>query len=80
MTSRGDGCADLTIRATGQTASGSATSNLNVSLGSGRNLSIQIVSDQLVGDKWTGISRATFRDRCDHALRLIARLADTIAT
>ena len=42
-------------------------------------LSLQIVSDQLVGEKWSGISRATFRARCDHALRLLARLASELA-
>jgi uridine phosphorylase len=42
-------------------------------------LSLQIVSDQLVGDKWTGISRATFRERCDVALRLLGRLGSELA-
>ncbi len=45
LSARNDGCADLTISATSPgTASGSASTNLNVSLGSGRNLSIKIVS------------------------------------
>lgn len=38
-------------------------------------LSVQIVSDQLVGEKWTGITRATFRARCDRAIQLLAELA-----
>lgn len=38
-------------------------------------LSVQIVSDQLVGERWTGISRETFQHRCEHAVRLLARLA-----
>ena len=42
----GDGCADLTIHPTSQLANGSSSSNLSVSLGAGRNLSIQIVSTQ----------------------------------
>jgi hypothetical protein len=46
LSSHGDGCADLTIRPTSEVASGSSSSNLSVSLGSGRNLSIQIVSAQ----------------------------------
>jgi hypothetical protein len=46
LASHGDGCADLTIRPTSANTSGSASSNLSVSLGSGRNLSIQIVSEQ----------------------------------
>jgi hypothetical protein len=46
LTARGDGCADLTVRVTGQNAAGSATSNLSVSLGSGQTLSIQIVSER----------------------------------
>jgi hypothetical protein len=45
ITSTGDGCADVTIRATSPAGSGRASTNLNVSLGSGRNLSIQIVSE-----------------------------------
>jgi hypothetical protein len=45
LSARNDGCADLTIKAASQGAtSGSASTNLNVSLGSGRNLSINIVS------------------------------------
>ena len=46
LASHGDGCADLTIRPTSEVASGSSSSNLSVSLGSGRNLTIQIVSAQ----------------------------------
>jgi uridine phosphorylase len=38
-------------------------------------ISLQIVSDQLVGEKWTGITRETFRERCDHAVRVMARFA-----
>jgi hypothetical protein len=46
LTSHGDGCADLTIRATSTAASGgSASSTVSVSLGSGQRLSIQIVSE-----------------------------------
>ncbi|MBV9895885.1 MAG: hypothetical protein JO020_17105 [Chloroflexi bacterium] len=45
LSARNDGCADLTIKATSQgTTSGSASTNLNVSLGSGQSLSIKIVS------------------------------------
>ena len=42
----GDGCADLSIRATSAVPNGSSTTNLSVSLGSGRNLTIRIQSDQ----------------------------------
>ena len=35
-------------------------------------LALQVVSDQLVGEKWTGITRETFRHRCDEAVRLLA--------
>lgn len=46
LSARNDGCADLTIIPTSPGAtSGSASTNLNVSLGSGRNLSIKIVSE-----------------------------------
>jgi hypothetical protein len=45
ITSTGDGCADVTIRTTSPAGSGRASTNLNVSLGSGHNLSIQIVSE-----------------------------------
>jgi hypothetical protein len=46
LSAHGDGCADLTIGVTSSTPnSGTATSNLSVSLGSGHNLSIQIVTD-----------------------------------
>jgi hypothetical protein len=44
LTTTADGCADLTVRATSPVGSGSATSRLSVSLGSGQNLQIQIVS------------------------------------
>jgi hypothetical protein len=46
LSGRGDGCADLTIRVTSGMVNGSTSSNLSVSLGSGRNLAIQIVSEQ----------------------------------
>jgi hypothetical protein len=46
LSARGDGCADLIVRPTGQVGSGSSSSNVSVSLGSGRTLSIRIVSDQ----------------------------------
>ena len=46
LTARGDGCADLTVRPFGEAGSGSSSSNLSVSLGSGRTLSIQIVSER----------------------------------
>jgi len=46
LTSSGDGCADLTIRPTSGVSGGSSTSNVGVSLGGGRNLSIRIVSEQ----------------------------------
>jgi hypothetical protein len=46
LTSRGDGCADLTIRVSLGTVNGSSSSNLSVSLGSGRSLAIQITSAQ----------------------------------
>jgi hypothetical protein len=45
LIARGNGCAELTVRATSPATSGSATSNLNVSIGSGRSLSIRIVSE-----------------------------------
>ena len=44
LSSTGDGCADLTIRVSPQVNGGTATSQMNVSLGSGANLAIQIVS------------------------------------
>ena len=44
LISRNDGCADLTIRVNGQGTAGSASSRLSVGLGSGRTLSVQIVS------------------------------------
>ena len=56
LSSRGDGCADLTIRVTSPVTSGSASSNLTVSLGGGRTLTIKIVSEQ-------GATRATLTDR-----------------
>src|SRR5437868_3865575 len=37
-------------------------------------LAVQVVSDQLVGEKWTGITRETFRHRCDEAVRLLAEV------
>ena len=46
LSARGDGCADLSVRVTSPATSGSATSRLQVSLGSGQNLSIQIVSER----------------------------------
>jgi hypothetical protein len=46
LSARGDGCADLTVSPSGQAGSGSSTSNLSVSIGSGRTLSIKIVSEQ----------------------------------
>jgi hypothetical protein len=47
LSSRGDGCADLTVRPADAVISGNsrAASNVSVSLGSGQNLSIQIVSE-----------------------------------
>jgi hypothetical protein len=44
LSSTGDGCADLSIRVSPQVSGGTASSQMNVSLGSGANLSIQIVS------------------------------------
>ena len=46
LSAGGDGCAELIIRPSGQVGSGSNSSNVSVSLGSGQSLSIQIVSDQ----------------------------------
>jgi hypothetical protein len=46
LTTHGDGCADLTIRTTSVASTGGkASSTLNVSLGMGQQLSIQIVSE-----------------------------------
>jgi hypothetical protein len=46
LSANGDGCADLAIHATSPAAGNSrASSSLSVSLGSGANLSIQIVSE-----------------------------------
>jgi hypothetical protein len=46
LSANGDGCADLAIHATSPAAENSrASSSLSVSLGSGANLSIQIVSE-----------------------------------
>jgi len=45
VSTRGDGCADLTIKTTSPVSNGRASSTLKVSLGSGQNLSIQIVSE-----------------------------------
>jgi len=56
LTARGDGCADLTVHPSGQVSNGSSSSNLSVSLGSGRTLSIQIVSEQ-------GATRASITSR-----------------
>jgi purine-nucleoside phosphorylase len=42
-------------------------------------LSFQVVSDQLVGDEWTGIRRESFLDRCDEAARLLVDLAAAFA-
>jgi hypothetical protein len=44
LSARGDGCADFTVRATSPAGAGSATSNLSVSLGSGKTLTIKISS------------------------------------
>jgi hypothetical protein len=44
--SRGDGCADLNVRVTSGSINGSSTSNLSVSLGSGRTLVLQVASAQ----------------------------------
>jgi hypothetical protein len=46
LSSQGSGCAALTIRVSPQASSGTASSQLNVGLGSGTNLSIQIVSER----------------------------------
>jgi hypothetical protein len=46
LMSRGDGCAELIVRITSAGTSGSASSSLNVSIGSGRSLSLKIVSAQ----------------------------------
>jgi hypothetical protein len=47
LTSRGDGCADLLVRVTSPAVSGtgSISSNLSVSVGSGQTLSVRIVSE-----------------------------------
>jgi hypothetical protein len=45
LVSTGNGCAQLTLRVSPQVSSGTASSNLSVSLGSGRQLTIAIVSE-----------------------------------
>jgi hypothetical protein len=46
LSAQGDGCADLLVRVTSSSLnSGTATSNMSVALGGGKNLSIQIVTD-----------------------------------
>jgi hypothetical protein len=58
LTSHGDGCADLAIKVTSpDSTSGRASSNLSVSLGAGRGLSIQIVSEGGVTHASIGPSR-----------------------
>jgi hypothetical protein len=44
LSARGDGCAELTIKASSPAGAGSATSNMSVSLGSGKTLTIKIAS------------------------------------
>ena len=56
LTARGDGCADLTVHPNGQVSSGSSSSNLSVGVGSGRTLSIQIVSE-------AGVTHASITSR-----------------
>lgn len=56
LTAHGDGCADLTIRVSPGAVSGSSSSNLSVSLASGRNLNIQISSEQ-------GVTHASIQER-----------------
>ena len=46
LSSRGDGCADLTIRVNSSSTGGSASSRLKVSLGSGQSLDIEILSER----------------------------------
>jgi hypothetical protein len=46
LSSQGSGCAALTIRVSPQLSGGTASSQLSVGLGSGANLSIQIVSER----------------------------------
>jgi hypothetical protein len=46
LVARGDGCADLTIRASGSQTGGSSSSQLSVSLGGGQTLKIDIESAQ----------------------------------
>jgi hypothetical protein len=45
LSTRSDGCADLTIKTTSPVSSGRTASTLTISLGSGQRLSIQIVSE-----------------------------------
>jgi len=46
LSSHGDGCADLNIRVGSQPSGGTSTSKMNVSLGTGTTLSIEIVSER----------------------------------
>jgi hypothetical protein len=46
LSARGDGCADLGIRVNPGIGNGSSSTNLSVSLGAGRNLVVQITSEQ----------------------------------
>ena len=46
LSARGDGCADLMIRVTSGEVNGTSSSSVSVSLGSGRNLSIQLASER----------------------------------
>jgi len=56
LSAHGDGCADLIIRVSSIPSNGSSSSNLSVSLGSGRSLVLQIASDQ-------GATHVTIADR-----------------
>jgi uridine phosphorylase len=40
-------------------------------------VALLVVSDRLVGERWTGIHRNTFRSACDDVLRLLGELATT---
>jgi len=46
LSSQGNGCANLTIRVSPQMSGGTASSQLNVGLGAGQNVSVQIVSER----------------------------------
>jgi len=46
LRSTGDGCADLTVRPSAGSVSGTASSKVSVGLGDGRTLLIDIVSEQ----------------------------------